>query len=223
MEYLNKDSGKKLILKRKKSMPLYFFNKRLFDILVSLIALIILSPIFFIVWVLNIINVSDRGPLFYRQIRIGINGKKFGMYKFRSMVVNAEEKLHQNKKLYKEYVSNNYKLKPEDDPRITKLGKFLRKSSIDEIPQFINIIKGEMSLVGPRPVIEEELKEYDKNKLLSVKPGAMGLWQASGRSKIGYPQRAYIEMSYIDNACFTMDLKIILGNIKNIINGKGAY
>lgn len=139
------------------------------------------------------------------------------------MIVNAEDKLYKNKELYSKYVANNYKLKPEDDPRITKFGKFLRKSSIDEIPQFINILRGDMSIVGPRPVIEAELKEYDREKLLSVRPGAMGLWQASGRSKIGYPERANIEMNYIDKACFSLDIKVIFGNVISIFKGKGAY
>ncbi|KRK62323.1 galactosyltransferase [Companilactobacillus farciminis KCTC 3681 = DSM 20184] len=139
------------------------------------------------------------------------------------MVVGAEEKLKNNEELYKRYVENNYKLKPNEDPRITRFGRFLRKSSIDEIPQFINILKGDMSLVGPRPVIEEELKEYDSYKLLSVKPGAMGLWQASGRSQVGYPERANIEMKYIDEANMLLDLKIIFGNFISIFKGKGAY
>lgn len=224
MEYLgDKDDHKEIVLSKKKTFSLYLFSKRTFDIILSLFALIILSPVFLIVWILNIVNVDDRGPLFYKQIRIGLNGKKFGMYKFRSMVVNAEDKLYKNEELYSKYVANNYKLKPEDDPRITKLGLFLRKSSIDEIPQFINILRGDMSIVGPRPVIEAELKEYDESKLLSVRPGAMGLWQASGRSKIGYPERANIEMNYIDKACFSLDIKIIFGNLISIFKGKGAY
>lgn len=224
MEYLgDKDEHKTIVRSRKKTFSLYLFDKRAFDIILSLFALIILSPVFLIVWILNIINVDDRGPLFYRQIRVGLNGKKFGMYKFRSMIVNAEDKLYKNKELYSKYVANNYKLRPEDDPRITKFGKFLRKSSIDEIPQFINILHGDMSIVGPRPVIEAELKEYDREKLLSVRPGAMGLWQASGRSKIGYPERANIEMEYIDKACFSLDIKVIFGNIISIFKGKGAY
>lgn len=222
MEYFGNSNGESNVKEKSKSMT-YLFCKRITDVLVSTLALIVLSPIFFIVWIINVINASDRGPLLYKQVRVGLNGRKFGMYKFRSMVVNAEEKLYENKPLYAKYVKNNYKLKPEDDPRITKFGKFLRKSSIDEIPQFINILKGDMSLVGPRPVIEQELKEYDRSKLLSVKPGAMGLWQAVGRSKIGYPERANIEMVYIDKACFSFDIKIIFGNLTNIFKGKGAY
>jgi len=201
----------------------YRVSKRIIDIIISIVALIVLSPIFLLVLILNRTDYSSRGPLFYKQRRIGLHGKKFGMYKFRSMVVDAEKKLHANKKLYAVYVTNNYKLEPKMDPRITKIGRFLRETSIDEIPQFINILRGEMSIVGPRPVVEEELAEYDKAKLLSVKPGAMGLWQASGRSKIGYPERAEIEMSYIDHANLWYDFKIIIMNLINIFRREGAY
>ncbi|GEO64382.1 exopolysaccharide biosynthesis protein [Companilactobacillus nantensis] len=203
---------------------IYRISKRSADILISLCALVFLSPIFLLVWILDTFSISNRGPVFYRQIRVGYHGKKFGMYKFRSMVVGAEQKLYKNEKMYKEYVANNYKLEPDNDPRITKLGQFLRKSSIDEIPQFINILFGDMSIVGPRPVIEPELSEYsDVNKLLSIKPGAMGLWQASGRSNIGYPERASIEMTYVDDCSFFLDIKIIFMNVFNIFRGKGAY
>jgi len=206
-----------------KHWSFYLINKRIFDIVISLIALLLSSPVYLIVWIINKFSKSNRGPLLYKQVRMGQHGRKFGMYKFRSMVVGAEEKLKNNEELYKKYVENNYKLKPNEDPRITRFGRFLRKSSIDEIPQFINILKGDMSLVGPRPVIEEELKEYDSYKLLSVKPGAMGLWQAVGRSQIGYPERANIEMRYIDKASVLLDLKIIFGNFVNIFKGDGAY
>lgn len=202
----------------------YGLIKRATDIILSLVALILLSPVFLCISLIYKFNKSDEGPLFYKQIRVGKNGREFGMYKFRSMVVDAETKLKNNSTLYERYVENNYKLSPEEDPRITKIGRWLRKSSFDEIPQFINILKGDMSLVGPRPVIRVELKEYkDVNKLLSVKPGAMGLWQARGRSEIGYPERADIEMEYIDNAGFFMDLKIIALNFINILRGEGAY
>lgn len=201
----------------------YLFFKRLIDILISGIALVILSPIFILVWCVDFFSDSDKGPLLFKQTRMGLNGKKFQIYKFRSMVVNADKKLHDDKKLYDKYVQNNYKLKPEDDPRITRFGAVLRSSSIDEIPQFLNILKGEMTLIGPRPVVAEELVEYDVDKLLSVKPGAMGLWQASGRSKIGYPERAKIEMYYIDNAGLLFDFKILVKNVFKIFSRKGAY
>ena len=220
MEYFDGDEERIAI---HKPSFIYPIMKRIFDIVMSLLALMFLSPIFLFVLIMNLICKSNRGPLFYRHVRIGLKGEKFGMYKFRSMIVKAEERLQQDKELYAKYVANNYKLKPEDDPRVTKIGRFLRKSSIDEIPQFINVLKGEMSLVGPRPVIEAELKEYDHEKLLSVKPGAMGLWQASGRSHIGYPERARIEMRYIDQACMLFDMKIIIGNFVSVFKGKGAY
>lgn len=206
-----------------KTINSYLITKRCVDVVLSGLALILLSPVFVVVYILNQIDKDDRGPLFYKQYRMGLHGEKFGMYKFRSMIVDADKKLRENEELYKKYVENNYKLEPDDDPRITKVGAFLRKTSIDEIPQFINIIKGDMSLVGPRPVIEAELVEYDADKLLSVKPGAMGLWQASGRSEIGYPERADIEMEYIDNASVGFDLKIMVMNLFNILRGKGAY
>lgn len=165
---------------------MYRISKRSADIIISLCALILLSPIFLLVWIMDTFSKSNRGPVLYKQIRVGYHGKKFGMFKFRSMVVGAEDKLYSNKELYEEYVENNYKLEPGDDPRITKLGEFLRKTSIDEIPQFINILVGDMSLVGPRPVIEPELAEYNRVKLLSVKPGAMGIGVSLATTSLYY-------------------------------------
>lgn len=126
------------------------------------------------------------------------------------MIVDADEKLKANKVLYQKYLKNNYKLEPEEDPRITKLGRFLRKTSLDEIPQLINVIKGDMSLVGPRPVVEEELLEYGerKNEFLSVKPGITGYWQVSGRSNVGYPERVNLELYYVNNQSLLFDLYI---------------
>ncbi|KJW11735.1 multidrug MFS transporter [Levilactobacillus spicheri] len=201
----------------------YLFIKRLADIIISAVALFFLSPVFVLVLLLDVFSRENRGPLFYKQVRVGLHGVKFKMFKFRSMIVDADKKLYSNPELYKKYVNNNFKLEPQDDPRITKIGKLIRRTSIDEIPQFINIIKGDMSLIGPRPVIEKELVEYDEKKLLSVKPGAMGLWQASGRSNVGYPKRAEIEMHYIDEAGLWVDCKIMVKNIKNIFNRNGAY
>ncbi|WP_461243408.1 sugar transferase [Secundilactobacillus muriivasis] len=201
----------------------YLFTKRCIDIVVAVIALVCLSPIFLFVWIMNVCDKSSHGPLLYAQMRMGYHGEQFKMYKFRSMVVNADEKLHADPVLYAEYLANNYKLKPENDPRITRIGQILRKTSIDEIPQFINILKGDMSLVGPRPVVKEELVEYDEKKLLSVKPGAMGLWQASGRSQIGYPERAQIEMNYIDHLSLKFDIQIMWKNVVKVFSGKGAY
>lgn len=208
----------------KKQSLTYLFFKRLTDIVLSLLALICFSLVFLGVWIANRFG-DNKGPLFFKQTRIGKNGKPFKMYKFRSMIVNADEILHSNIQLYEKYVENNYKLEPDEDPRITKLGRWLRRTSIDEIPQFINILKGDMSIVGPRPVVKEELKEYGDrvDKFLSVKPGAMGLWQASGRSNIGYPERCDLELSYVDHASYWYDVKIMFKNIISIFKNTGAY
>lgn len=208
----------------KKQSLTYLFFKRLTDIVLSLLALIGFSPVFLGVWIANRFG-DNKGPLFFKQTRIGKNGKPFKMYKFRSMIVNADEILHSNIELYEKYVENNYKLEPDEDPRITKLGRWLRRTSIDEIPQFINILKGDMSIVGPRPVVKEELKEYGDrvDKFLSVKPGAMGLWQASGRSNIGYPERCDLELSYVDKASYWYDVRIMFKNIISIFKNTGAY
>ena len=141
------------------------------------------------------------------------------------MIVNAEEKLVENEVLYKKYINNNFKLEQDDDPRITKIGRFLRRTSLDEFPQFFNVLKGEMSLVGPRPTVEEELKYYNEKigDFLSVKPGVTGYWQASGRSNIGYPRRVDIELYYIYNQSLALDIKILFKTIIQVVKRKGAY
>ena len=199
------------------------FAKRFLDISVSLFALIVFSPIFLVISSFYLFG-ENRGPVFYKQRRIGMNHREFGIYKFRSMVVGAEEKLYSNKELYAKFVENGYKLPTEEDPRITKFGAFIRRTSIDELPQFINILIGDMSIVGPRPVVEKELIEYGDrvDKFLSVKPGAMGLWQASGRSEIQYPERADLEISYVDHADLWFDFKILFMTVFAIFKGDGA-
>ncbi|KRL05750.1 sugar transferase [Liquorilactobacillus oeni] len=202
----------------------YLFSKRVLDIIISTLALLIMLPLFLVMFIVYRFG-ENKGPLFYKQERVGKNGKKFYIYKFRSMIVDADKKLKSDKKLYKMYVQNSYKLPAELDPRITALGRFLRKSSVDELPQFINIFKGEMTLIGPRPIIMEELSEYGNQvkKFLSVTPGAMGYWQASGRSNIEYPERCKYELYYVDHASFFFDIKILFKNIVTIFKGDGAY
>ncbi|WP_437832352.1 sugar transferase [Niallia taxi] len=202
----------------------YSISKRLIDILGSLFLIIITIPIYVVVG-LFYMNGENKGPIFFKQVRIGKNGNKFHIYKFRSMVVNAEEKLKSDNKLYQKYLDNSYKLEPEEDPRITKVGRFLRATSIDEIPQLINVLKGEMSLVGPRPIVEEELVEYGKRtrEFLSVKPGITGYWQVSGRSDIDYPERVDVELYYVNKASFLFDIKILLKTVSIVILRKGAY
>nr|WP_226545808.1 sugar transferase [Bacillus thuringiensis] len=208
----------------KKRSTSYIFIKRALDIIGAIIGLVIFSPFFIVIPLLFLIG-ENRGPIFFKQVRIGEKGKEFRIYKFRTMIVNAEEKLKKNKKLYKKYLENNYKLEPHEDPRITRLGQFLRKTSLDEIPQFLNVLKGEMSLVGPRPVVVEELEEYQEkvHEFLSVKPGVTGYWQVSGRSDVGYPERVDLELYYVYNASIWFDIKILLLTVKNVLLSKGAY
>lgn len=201
----------------------YLFAKRFLDISTALFALVIFSPIFLVISLFYLFG-DNKGPVFYQQRRVGQNHEEFGIYKFRSMVVNAEEKLYADKDLYAKFVENGYKLPTEEDPRITKFGAFIRKTSLDELPQFINILIGNMSIIGPRPVVERELVEYGDrvDEFLSVKPGAMGLWQASGRSDIQYPERADLEISYVEHANLWFDFKILFMTVLAIFKGDGA-
>jgi len=203
----------------------YLVSKRIFDILFSLLAIVILGIAIFVIYLL--LKLSDpKGKVFFSQNRFGLNSKRFKMFKFRSMVSDAEIKLKSNAELYEKYLLNNYKLDPEEDPRMTKMGRFLRKYSIDEIPQFFNVLKGEMSIVGPRPIVDEELFiEYgrDSSLFLSVKPGITGYWQANGRSNVGYPERKAMELFYIRNKSMKMDILIIFKTVKSILLKEGAY
>ncbi|WP_429645252.1 sugar transferase [Aeribacillus composti] len=203
---------------------LYAITKRTMDIVGAIIGLILTSPLFFIISIFYLFG-DSKGPIFFKQIRVGKHGEKFYIYKFRSMIVKADEKLKADKELYEKYLRNNYKLEPHEDPRITNLGRFLRKTSLDEIPQLINVLKGEMSLVGPRPVVQEELKEYGVKvgEFLSVKPGLTGYWQVSGRSEIGYPERVNLELYYVYNQSLLLDIKIILKTVWMVLLKKGAY
>lgn len=202
----------------------FTFSKRFIDFSVSLIGLILTSPIYLILWLIYQFG-ENKGPLIFKQKRVGKNGELFYIYKFRTMIVDADKKLKENKVLYQKYIKNNYKLEPDVDPRITKLGGFLRKTSIDELPQLINVIQGKMSLVGPRPIVEEELVEYGskKNQFLSAKPGITGYWQVSGRSSVGYPERVDIELYYVQNQSLKLDLKILLKTVILVLLKKGAY
>lgn len=200
--------------------------KRVFDFIFSLSALIFLSPVFIIFSILIKI-ISPEGPIFFGHKRIGKDGKFFRVYKFRTMVPDAEAKLkkmlNENPEIRKEY-EKDFKLK--DDPRIIpKIGEFMRKSSIDELPQFVNALIGDMSIVGPRPIVEKEVEKYGKYaiKLYSVKPGVTGLWQVSGRNDIEYDERVTLDMEYIDKQSLLLDIKIIIDTIKVMIFRKGAY
>ena len=209
----------------------YDLAKRLLDIIVSIICLIVFSPIIFVIAIL--IPLDSRGPVFAdTPRRVGKNGKLFRMYKFRSMVKNAHDALTSNpqyQKLYKEYRKGSYKLK--DDPRITRVGHFIRKFSLDEIPQFINVLKGEMSVVGPRAYYPDELEEQQKQYpftkqdvkvVLSVKPGITGIWQVSGRSEIHFDKRIKLDALYAAKRSVIFDIIILLKTPFAMISGKGA-
>ncbi|HEM3696552.1 TPA: sugar transferase [Streptococcus suis] len=142
------------------------------------------------------------------------------------MVVDAEKVLLEDKVLYEKYVANSYKLLPEEDPRLTTIGAFIRRTSIDEFPQFINVLLGEMSFIGPRPILDKELLEYtpkQREEFLSVKPGVTGWWQVSGRSEVFYPERCELELYYVENYSLAMDFKIIFLTINKVITGHGAH
>ena len=201
----------------------YPFFKRLFDILVGILGVLLLLPVSIIVKIINILN-KDFSPVFYSHTRIGKNGKEFKLYKFRSMVPNADEVLMEmlkDEKIAEEYHKNK---KLKDDPRITKVGKFLRKSSLDEIPQFINILKGEMSLVGNRPYLPREKEDMGKfyDDIVKTKPGLTGYWQVSGRSDVSFKKRLELEQYYSNNFSCKLDIKIIFKTIKTVISMTGA-
>ena len=201
----------------------YLYIKRFFDIFFSLFGLIFLIPMSIIIKIIFLFN-KDFDSIFYVQKRIGKNERVFKLYKFRTMIVDADKKLEEllkDPKIKEEYESSYKIIK---DPRLTKIGKFLRKFSLDEFPQFINVFKGDMSLVGPRPVIKKELKLYKDSKeiIFSVRPGLTGNWVVNGRSNISYEDRINYELEYAKNISFLFDLKIIFKTIICVIKGDGA-
>ncbi|WP_230163070.1 sugar transferase [Peribacillus simplex] len=199
----------------------YLRMKRFIDIIGSLIGLIILSPIFMLIAFL--IKIGDpKGPVFFKQVRVGKDEKEFQMYKFRSMVSDAEERL---KDLLTLNEVSGAMFKMKEDPRITRIGKFIRKTSIDELPQLWNVLRGDMSLVGPRPPLPREVVEYssyDRQRLLVI-PGCTGLWQVSGRSNLNFDQMVKLDLKYIEDRTFWIDLKIIFKTVLMIIGSKDAY
>ena len=206
-----------------KNIP-YKIVKRTTDIISATVGIIALIPITIAIAIAKII-LRDKGPIFYTQNRIGKDGKIFKMYKFRSMVVGADEILEkylaENEDARKEFEVNK---KLKDDPRVTKIGKFIRKTSIDEFPQFINILKGDMSLVGPRPYIEKERKDMGNyySYVIRMKPGLTGLWQVSGRSDVTFKDRLNLDMVYYNNHTLKVDYKIILKTYQKVLQKEGA-
>ena len=206
--------------KQIKSRFMYHSIKRIFDFMAAICGVIILSPVMLVIAIL--IKVEDHGPVFYKQVRVGKNGKTFKMYKFRSMFVNADQMLA---KLKEQNDVEGPMFKMRDDPRVTKIGHFIRKHSLDELPQFLNVIKGDMSLVGPRPPLPSEVAEYsdyDKQRLY-VTPGCTGLWQATERNEVGFNEMVQLDIQYIQRASFIFDLWIIWKTVEIIIKPNGSY
>lgn len=197
----------------------YYFRKRLIDIICSLIGIIVLSPLLVIVALL--IKFESKGPIFFQQKRVGLNGKEFKMYKFRSMIINAEELLD---KLKDKNEMSGPMFKMKDDPRVTRVGKFIRRTSIDELPQLINVLKGEMSLVGPRPNLAKEVEkfnEYHKLKLLA-KPGLTCYWQVMGRSSIDFEDWMELDIKYLEERSTWVDLKLIFKTVAVLFGDENA-
>lgn len=198
----------------------YLILKRIFDFISSLIGLIIFSPILIIIAIA--IKLDSKGPIVFGHTRMGKDGKEIKVYKFRSMVENAQEVFNNFTPEQKAEFNKNFKL--ENDPRITRVGNFLRKTSLDELPQLWNIIKGDMSVVGPRPIVKKEVLKYGDafKKVFSVKPGLTGYWQANGRSDTTYDERVKMDLHYIDNRSTIMDIKIIFQTLRSVIKKEGA-
>ena len=216
-----------LIVFKKSTKYLKYINlffKRMIDIVGAIVGIAILIPLTIVVKIVNILN-KDFGPLFYSQERIGQYGKNFKMYKFRSMVVDADEKLKEllekDEEARNEY--STYK-KLKDDPRVTPIGKFIRKTSLDEFPQFVNVLRGEMSLVGPRAYLPKEKEDMGDTYqiIITHKPGVTGLWQVTGRSDVTFEDRLEIDINYHQNSNFILDIKILLKTVLIIINKNGA-
>lgn len=200
----------------------YLFVKRCFDVIACSISLILLLPLFIIIAIA--IKLDSKGKIFYKHKRIGKNGEYIYLYKFRSMYSDSKERLEElllNPEIRKEW-EDNYKL--DNDPRITRVGKILRKTSLDELPQLLNIIKGDMSIVGPRPVIDDEIEKYGmaKNRLLSATPGLTGWWACNGRSCLEYDERVKLELYYVNHRGFRMDIKCIFKTFIEVFKRNGA-
>lgn len=215
------DTEKWLDTGKIKERHVYYGIKRIFDLVASLIGLIILSPLFLIV-AICIKSEDWKGPVFYSQIRLGVNGQPFKMYKFRSMVVYADKKIQ---KLSDKNEVDGAMFKIKNDPRITKVGKVIRKYSLDELPQLFNVLIWDMSLVGPRPPLPREVaeySEYDKQRLF-VQPGCTGLWQVSGRNSIGFSEMVDLDLYYIKKSGIWVDIIILFKTVKIMIMPNEAY
>jgi exopolysaccharide biosynthesis polyprenyl glycosylphosphotransferase len=207
------------------------FIKRAFDIVFSALVLILTAPLWIVISLL--IKFDSKGTILFRQERVGMDGRKFLCYKFRTMKADADENIH--RQMYRKNIEGSHEAnagdaekpvfgKVKNDPRVTKIGKFLRRTSLDELPQFLNVLRGEMSVVGARPPIPYEVEEYDlrHRKRLDMKPGITGLWQVSGRNRLTFEEMVRIDLYYIENWSLWLDLKIILLTLPAVLRGDGA-
>ncbi|HEY8524183.1 MAG TPA: sugar transferase [Acidimicrobiales bacterium] len=197
--------------------------KRALDIAVVLVTLPVVAVVGAVVALL--VAASSRGPILFSQERVGLGGRPFKMYKFRTMRPDAEGRLQQDAALWDEYVRNGYKLPAEIDRRITRVGRFLRRSSLDELPQVLNVLLGTMSLVGPRPIVPQELENYGSHRdaYMSVRPGITGAWQVNGRSNVDYPERVEYDRQYIESWSLRRDLVILLRTPVAVLTARGAF
>lgn len=207
-----------LIINKRESLT-YKISKRALDIIASAVGLIVLSPILIIVAIL--IKLESKGPAIFSQKRIGLDGKEFKMYKFRSMVQNAEKL---KKELEKQNEMSGPMFKIKNDPRVTKVGRFIRKTSIDELPQLINVLKGDMTLVGPRPSLPNEVEKFEAwmLKRLEVKPGLTCYWQVSGRNNIDFEEWMKLDLKYVNDMSFLLDIKLIFKTVGVLFGDKNA-
>jgi lipopolysaccharide/colanic/teichoic acid biosynthesis glycosyltransferase len=203
----------------RRSRRTYALCKRAVDILVAAALLVAVLPL--LACVALLVKATSRGPVFYRHRRLGLAGAEFDCLKFRTMVADADEQLRRNEFLRRQF-EHDYKLKR--DPRVTPVGAFLRRTSLDELPQLLHVLRGEMTLVGPRPIVRPELEKYSiyAGKLLTVKPGLSGLWQVCGRSDTTYPQRVMMDMHYIDHRSLSLDLRLMVRTVGAVVRKSGA-
>ena len=220
MDNINTSTQQVEVSYKKSTKIIYNSIKRIMDILLSLIGIVVLSPVFLIVAL--VIRIDSKGKIVFAHERIGKNMKKIKVYKFRTMYENAAEIFENFSEEQKREYYINFKL--DNDPRITRVGEFLRKTSLDELPQLINILKGDMSIVGPRPIVEKEIEKYGvyAKTVFSVIPGLTGYWQANGRSDTTYDERVQMDMYYINNRSIILDFKIILKTFISVIKKEGA-
>ena len=208
---------------RELSPPAASRGKRALDIAIAVCAAPVVLPLGLLCAAL--IRITSRGPALFRQQRVGLHGQTFSMYKFRTMRADAEEHLHTDPELWSRYVDNDYKLPVSSDPRVTRLGRWLRRTSIDELPQLINVVAGSMSIVGPRPVTRAQFDAFADvvDAYQAVRPGMTGYWQVNGRSDIHYPERAEFDRHYVDEWSVWLDVTLILRTPFAVVGGRGAH